>query len=133
MIDQNNSHNTFFNKENFELSNVKKIISDALHKTEDGDLFLEQRQSESLSWVDGRIKSSSFDNSQGFGLRGLLGESRAYAHSSSLDIKSLKKAAETIKAINSNNSNFSSSPTNHSKKLYSEKNPVDYNSFSSKV
>ena len=112
--------NFFFSNENFEINKVKKLITESLNKTDDGELFLEQRQSESLSWVDGRIKSSSYDNSLGFGLRAILGEARAYAHSSSLDLESLQKAAETVKAIHSNNSSYSSPPINNFQKLYSD-------------
>ena len=133
MNNEIDTENLFFNNESFEINKVKNIINEALHKTDDGELFLEQRQSESLSWVDGRIKSSSYDNSLGFGLRAILGEARAYAYSSSLDLISLEKAAETVKAINSNNSNYSAPPINSSQKLYSETNPVDYTDFSIKI
>ena len=50
-----------------------------------------------------------------------------------LDLESLKKASETVKAINSNNSNYLSPPINNFQKLYSQSNPVDYTDFSIKI
>ena len=130
----NESDDIFFNNTDLNLNNTKKIISDALNGSDDGELFLELRKSEGLVWDDGRLKSASYDTTQGFGLRGISGEVRAYAHSGSLDTKSLKKAAETIKAISSkHNSNFSISLDNSFTSLYSKKDPVETTSFQDKV
>ena len=48
---------------------VQGIVDAALHGMDDGELFVEHRTSESFSFDDGRLKSASFDTSQGFGLR----------------------------------------------------------------
>ena len=48
---------------------VERIVVSSLAGMDDGELYLEWSQSESLSFDDGRIKSASFDHSQGFGLR----------------------------------------------------------------
>ena len=40
---------------------------------DDGELFLEYSQSESVALDDGRIKSAAFDTTQGFGLRAVVG------------------------------------------------------------
>ena len=50
---------------------------------------------------DGRLKTATFDSSQGYGLRGIVGETRAYAHASELSETSIKRAAETVKALKS--------------------------------
>ncbi|MCB1432671.1 MAG: metalloprotease TldD, partial [Alphaproteobacteria bacterium] len=59
---------------------------------EDGELFVERRQTESLVFDDGRLKSASFDESQGFGLRAVHGETAAYAHATELSESALKRA-----------------------------------------
>ena len=41
---------------------------------EDGELFLERRRSEAIVLDDGRIKTASYDASEGFGLRAVKGE-----------------------------------------------------------
>jgi predicted Zn-dependent protease len=51
---------------------------------DDGELFLEYSQSEAVALDDGRIKSASFDTTQGFGLRAVAGEAAGYAHASEL-------------------------------------------------
>jgi len=47
------------------LSMVREAVSGA----DDGELFLERRRSEVISFDDGRVKNASFDASEGFGLR----------------------------------------------------------------
>ena len=41
-------------------------------------MFLEYSQSEALSFDDGKLKSASFDTTQGFGLRAMKGEAAGY-------------------------------------------------------
>jgi TldD protein len=59
----------FFHRADFDRTRLGGIVSDALHGADDGELFLEYRQSELISYDDGHVKSASFDTSQGFGLR----------------------------------------------------------------
>ena len=72
-----------------------KHIAQTLNGADDGELFIEHSQSESLVFDDRRLRSASFDQGEGFGLRAVTGETAAYAHSSILDADSLKRAAET--------------------------------------
>ena len=50
------------------------ILQGALEGADDGELFLERSESESLVFDDGRLKSSAWDASEGFGLRVVAGE-----------------------------------------------------------
>ena len=45
------------------------ILRDATQGADDGELFLERRRSEVLSFDDGRIRAASYDASEGVGLR----------------------------------------------------------------
>src|SRR6202789_3581982 len=89
----------FFEKAGLDQTRVEGIVADALHHSDDGELFLEYSQSEALSWDDGKLKSASFDTSQGFGLRAVAGEMQGYAHAADLSEPALKRAAETVKAV----------------------------------
>ncbi len=89
----------FFNQAGLDRARVEAIVGDALKGTDDGELFLEYSQSESLAFDDGRLKSASFDVSQGFGLRAVAGDSAGYAHASELSEPAIKRAAETVKAV----------------------------------
>jgi TldD protein len=73
-------------------------IGVALAGADDGELFLEYRESEAISLEDGRIRSASFDTRRGFGLRAVLGEASYYAHAGELSEAALARAAQTIKA-----------------------------------
>ncbi len=70
----------------------------SLGSADDGELFLEYRQSESLVYDDGKLKSAAYDTTQGFGLRAVAGETTAYAHSSEISEPALKRAAETVRS-----------------------------------
>jgi TldD protein len=73
-------------------------IATAIDGADDGELFLEYRESESISLEDGRIRSASFDTRRGFGLRAVLGEASYYAHAGEMSDEALARAAQTIKA-----------------------------------
>ncbi|MGE0753763.1 MAG: metalloprotease TldD [Alphaproteobacteria bacterium] len=77
-----------------------RLVSSVLGGLDDGELFLEYCQSESLHFDDGRLKNASFNTDQGFGLRSVLGEATAYAHSTELSESALKRAAETVQMVN---------------------------------
>ncbi|MGA9951551.1 MAG: DNA gyrase modulator, partial [Xanthobacteraceae bacterium] len=61
---------------------LAKIISRGLDGADDGELFLEYRQSEALVFDNGRLKQATYDTSQGFGLRAVKDEAVGYAHAS---------------------------------------------------
>jgi TldD protein len=92
-IKNQSTDSLFFSRSNLDNNSVDKIVSNALHKADDGELFMEFCESESFVFDDQRLKSASFDTSKGFGLRAVAGESSGYAHSSDIDEKSLKKAS----------------------------------------
>ena len=74
-----------------------RIAADALAGSEDGELFLEYRESEMTSLEDGRIRSASFDTTRGFGLRAVRGPAAAYAHAGEISAPALKRAAAAVR------------------------------------
>lgn len=78
---------------------AQNILDEALLHTDDGELFLEHLESESLVFDDGRLKNASSNISRGFGLRSVLGEAVAYAHASDISEAALRRAAHTVKAV----------------------------------
>ncbi|HEY7750509.1 MAG TPA: metalloprotease TldD [Aestuariivirgaceae bacterium] len=110
------------------------MLRDALDTAEDGELFLEYRQSESMVFDDGKLKSAAFDTTQGFGLRAVKGETTAYAHSSEISEDALKRAAKTVKAVTQGSgASFSLPPQMTNRKLYSDLNPISSMDFAAKV
>ncbi|MEZ5692206.1 MAG: metalloprotease TldD [Rickettsiales bacterium] len=126
----------FFNKTELEEKPVCSIVSNSLSSMDDGELFLEYVQSESFIFDDGKLKSSSFNTEKGFGLRSVLGEASAYAHSSELTEKSLLRAAETAKAVNygQKNIHYDLTPAfGTNKHLYTDINPLNEMLFQEKI
>ncbi|NBO18893.1 MAG: metalloprotease TldD, partial [Proteobacteria bacterium] len=89
----------FFNRTGMGRPQVQKLVEDALAGADDGELFLEYAQLESLAWDDGKLKNASFNTTQGFGLRSVLGEASAYAHASELSEDAIRRAASTARAV----------------------------------
>ena len=67
---------------------MDKLIS--IH--DDGELFIEEVYSENILLDDNKIKSASYDNDKGFGLRAVNEDKIKFFHSSQLDEQSFKKA-----------------------------------------
>src|SRR4051812_45175522 len=99
MADQKITETLFFTKTGLDKKAVERTVADALVGCDDGELYLEYGQSESLTFDDGRIKNASFDTSQGFGLRAVAGETSGYAHSTTLEESAIKRAADTVRAV----------------------------------
>ncbi len=124
----------FFNRAGLDRSRTQKLVDEALDGADDGELFLEYCQSEGLSFDDGRLKSASFDTSQGFGLRAVSGEAAGYAHASELSEAAILRAVATVKAVHAGHGGVMAAPpagTNRS--LYSDVNPLGEAPFEAKV
>ncbi|MEN8195413.1 MAG: DNA gyrase modulator, partial [Pseudomonadota bacterium] len=67
MTDQAIVDDLFFNRAGLDRARMEGLVGDTLDGADDGELFLEFSQSESLVFDDGRLKSANFDQSQGFG------------------------------------------------------------------
>ena len=124
----------FFGKGALDQKKTGKMVDQALAGCDDGELFLEYVQSEGLSFDDGKLKSASYDTTQGFGLRAVSGEATGFAHASALDEQALKRAASTVQAVRSGKSGKSDeSPRGTNRLLYADDNPIDGEAFAKKV
>jgi TldD protein len=102
-----------------------RIVSDALKPSDDGELFLEYRESEAISLDDGRIRSAGFDTTLGFGLRAVAGEATGFAHAGELSEPALRRAAASVSAIASGHSGTMAEPPRQTNaRLYSDANPL---------
>src|SRR6476620_7179979 len=115
----------FFTKSGLDRGRVEHLTEEALHGADDGEMYLEYSQSEALSFDDGKLKSASFDTSQGFGLRAVSGEAAGYAHASELTEAAIRRAADTVRAVASGHSGvFAAPPPGTNRNLYTEQNPL---------
>jgi TldD protein len=110
------------------------MVKDSLKGADDGELYLEYAQSEALSFDDGRLKSASFDTTQGFGLRAINGETHGYAHASELSEAAIARAATTVKAVHAGHGGkLDVAPPGTNRQLYDPENPIALVPFESKV
>src|SRR5208282_108808 len=93
------THDLFFEQAGLDRSNVQSLVDESLRDSDDGELFLEYRQSESFVFDDGRLKAATFDTTQGFGLRAVAGEATGYAHASELSEAAIRRAGQTVQAV----------------------------------
>src|ERR1700736_2530409 len=115
----------FFERTGMSSARVEALVAESLGGMDDGELYLEYSQSESLALDDGRIKSASFDTSQGFGLRAVADEAAGYAHASELSEAAIRRAAATVQAVASGYSGVMAvGPVGTNRSLYTEENPL---------
>ena len=119
---------------NLDLDASVKTLRDATAGADDGELFLERRRAEILVLDDGRIKTASYDASEGFGLRAIRGETAGYAHSSELSNAALTRAAETARlAVGDGGGTMAPPPKATNQRLYTDIDPLADASFPVKI
>ena len=123
----------FFTRSGIDERRVADMVGDALRGADDGELFMEYRQGEALAFDDGRLKSASYDVTQGIGLRRIVGEATAYAHASELSEAAIARAAATVKAVDGRAAQIAEAPATTNRHLYADANPVEAMSFEAKV
>ncbi|MBL4908210.1 MAG: metalloprotease TldD [Sneathiella sp.] len=134
MTDIKTADKLFFENTDMDRASVENLVSEALSGADDGELYLEYRQSEGFAFDDGRLKSASFDTTQGFGLRSVSGEATGFAHASELSEQAIRKASETVKAVASGRSGeIALPPAGSNRALYTEDNPLSEVPFDAKV
>jgi len=110
------------------------LLRQATDGAEDGELFLERRRSEMLSFDDGRVRTASYDASEGFGLRAVRGEAAGYAHSTEISEASLRRAAETARlAVADGGATLAEGPQATNRRLYTDADPMAEATFGVKL
>jgi TldD protein len=113
---------------------LAKIISRGLDGADDGELFLEYRQSEALAFDNGRLKQATYDTSQGFGLRAVKDEAVGYAHASDVSVAAIERAADAVRAVKGGYSgHYAEPPARTNVKLYGDESPLATPSFEAKA
>ncbi len=113
---------------------AERVLARALAGTDDGELFLEYRESEFVSLEDGVIRSASFDTSQGFGLRAVLGDEAGYAHSDEISEQALLRAADTVGQVRAGRSGtVADAPRATNAHLYGDANPLREAEFATRA
>ena len=126
----------FFERADSTLGRIEaeRLTAEALADCDDGELFLEYRESEAISLDDGRIRSAGFDTTLGFGLRSVAGEATGYAHAGDVSEAALRRAAGTVRAVAAGHAGTVAEPPRASNaRLYSDANPLSAMDFSART
>src|SRR5215475_7599275 len=100
---------------------VRQLIGRGLDGADDGELFLEYRQAEALTFDNGRLKQATYDTSQGFGLRAVKGEAVGYAHASDVSEAAIERAGDAVRAVKGGHSGqYAAPPARSNIKLYGD-------------
>ncbi|MFV1877418.1 metalloprotease TldD [Nioella sp.] len=110
------------------------ILRAATDGADDGELFLERKRSEMLLFDDGRVKTASYDASEGFGLRAVRGEVAGYAHSTEISEAALRRASETARlAVGDGGGTWADAPQATNRRLYTDADPMAGAGFGAKL
>jgi TldD protein len=113
---------------------LSRILGHGLEGADDGELFLEYRQSEVMVFDNGRLKQATYDTAQGFGLRAVKDEAVGYAHASEVSEEAIQRAADSVRAVKGGYSGqIADGPARTNARLYTDDNPLGSLGFESKV
>src|SRR5689334_9045427 len=124
----------FFTQTGMNRDRVQQVVDATLHGADDGELYLEYRQTESFAFDDGRLKAATYDTTQGFGLRAVAGEATGYAHASELSEAAIKRAADAVGVVKLGHAGtLADGPARTNIHLYADDSPLASASFDVKV
>jgi len=112
---------------------VQRLTADALKSCDDGELYLQYTASEAFGFDDGRLKTADFNTQAGFGLRGVSGETTAFAHANELSEAAIRRAAETMAVLDPTGSAIAAPPRRTNATLYTDSDPLSLVPFARKV
>ncbi len=127
----------FFERDDAALdrATAEQLVAETLSGCDDGELFLEYRESEQISLDDGRIRHAGFESGSGFGLRAILGEETGYAHAGEISEAALRRAAATASAVRAGGPGgvAAEPPRASNARLYSDVNPLGELDFAART
>ena len=128
------SPSSLIDRAGLDQSRLSRILGHGLEGADDGELFLEYRQSEVMVFDNGRLKQATYDTAQGFGLRAVKDEAVGYAHASEVSEEAIRRAADSVRAVKGGYSgHIADGPARTNVRLYTDDNPLASLGFEAKV
>ena len=112
---------------------AKRLAAKHLSSCDDGELYLEHSVSEAFGFDDGRLKTASYNSDSGFGLRGVTGETTAFAHANEISAAAIDRAAATLKLLDPAKGAAAPPPPRTNQAMYAPDNPLTAVPFADKV
>lgn len=120
----------------FDIAAAQGALEEALNGADDGEIFIEKKESESLLFDDGRLKSSAYGADQGFGFRVVADETIGFANSAELSLDAIHRASEAAvlakkgKAVNVA---VAGNPVRSNQSYYKAHDPLGEMAFADKI
>jgi TldD protein len=112
---------------------AKRLAATHLLPHDDGELYLQYIASEAFGFDDGRLKTADYHTSSGFGLRGVSGETTAFAHANEISEAAIERAAATLKLLDPRKGEAALPPARTNQAMYGADDPLSLIPFSDKV
>jgi TldD protein len=112
---------------------VKRLANRHLSAHDDGELYLQYSASEAFGFDDGRLKTADYHSSSGFGLRGVSGETTAFAHANEISEAAIERAAATLKLLDAAKGAPAAPPPRTNQAMYGSDDPLSLIPFADKV
>jgi TldD protein len=110
-----------------------RLAAKHLAPCDDGELFLQYSAREAFGFDDGRLKTADYHTSSGFGLRGVTGETTAFAHANEISEAAIERAASTLKLLDPRNAEPAPPPQRTNQAMYGADDPLGLVPFAEKV
>ncbi|WP_025294324.1 metalloprotease TldD [Sphingomonas sanxanigenens] len=110
-----------------------RLTAEALKSADDGELYLQYRAQESFGFDDGRLKTADYSTLSGFGLRGVSGETTAFAHANDVSADAIRRAAATLTLLDPSTRGLAAPPRRSNRHLYTDADPMALIPFARKV
>jgi TldD protein len=112
---------------------AKRLAAAHLSGHDDGELYLQYSASEAFGFDDGRLKTADYHSSSGFGLRGVAGETTAFAHATEISEEAIERAAATLKLLDPAKGAPAPPPRRTNQAMYGADDPLSLIPFADKV
>ena len=112
---------------------AKRLAATHLAPHDDGELYLQYSASEAFGFDDGRLKTADYHTSSGFGLRGVSGETTAFAHANEISEAAIDRAAATLKLLDPAKGLPAAPPARTNQSMYGAADPLGLMPFADKV
>ena len=89
----------FLYRDDLDPDAARRLAADTSPRCDDGELYLQYAASEAFGFDDGRLKTADYHTEPGFGLRGVSGETTAFAHANEISAAAIGRAAETLRLL----------------------------------
>jgi TldD protein len=123
----------FLYRDSLDPDTALRLAAQTLGKCDDGELYLQYLASESFGFDDGRLKTADYSTEAGFGLRGVTGETTAFAHANELSEAAIRRAAETMTLLDPATGPKAAPPRRTNASLYTSDDPLGLIPFARKV